>query len=106
MAEDSACGDATIENGVLICQAPAVPPLTCFGGNRHGVVEDPFGHQWPSATHQHNYTPEQIPAYAKKFMARMPGGVLILGNAAVFRHSGTSRSAATGASHTIALREI
>ena len=49
-----------------------MPVSDTFWGDRYGVVEDPFGHQWAIATHRHDYTPEQIAANAKEFMARMP----------------------------------
>ena len=49
-----------------------MPVSDTFWGDRYGVVEDPFGHQWSIATHQHDYTPEQIAANAKTFMAKMP----------------------------------
>jgi hypothetical protein len=38
------------------------------------AVEDPFGHQWSSAPHKHDYTPEQIAANARDFFAKMPKG--------------------------------
>ena len=31
-----------------------------FWGDRYGMIEDPFGHQWSVATHQRDLTPEQI----------------------------------------------
>ena len=48
-----------------------MPIADAFWGDRYGVVEDPSGHQWSLATHQHDYTPEQIAANAKTFLAKM-----------------------------------
>ena len=48
-----------------------MPVSDMFWGDRYGVVEDPFGHQWAVATHKHDYTPEQIAANAKEFFAKM-----------------------------------
>jgi hypothetical protein len=42
-----------------------------FWGDRYGAVEDPFGHQWAIATHQHDYTQEQIETNAKAFFDQM-----------------------------------
>jgi PhnB protein len=36
------------------------PPEDMFWGDRYGVVEDPFGHQWSFATHQKDMTPEEM----------------------------------------------
>jgi PhnB protein len=48
-----------------------MPLSDTFWGDRYGMVEDPFGHQWSIATHQHDYTPEQMDANAKSAMAKM-----------------------------------
>ena len=49
-----------------------MPLSDAFWGDRYGVVEDPSGHQWSIATHQHDYTEEQIAANAKAYFAKMP----------------------------------
>jgi PhnB protein len=49
-----------------------MPMSDMFWGDRYGQVEDPFGHLWSIATHQHDFTPEQILANAKAFFANMP----------------------------------
>jgi len=46
-------------------------PQDMFWGDRYGMVEDPFGHQWAIAMHQHDYTPEEIAANAEAFFAKM-----------------------------------
>jgi len=37
-----------------------MPVADMFWGDRYGIVEDPFGHQWSIATHQRDMTPEEI----------------------------------------------
>jgi PhnB protein len=49
-----------------------MPAADMFWGDRYGVVEDPFGHQWSLATHKLDLTPEQLAANAKEFFAKMP----------------------------------
>ena len=47
-------------------------PLTDqFWGDRYGVAEDPFGHQWSIATHKQDLTEAQIAANAKAAFAKM-----------------------------------
>jgi len=41
--------------------AKVVMPVTdMFWGDRYGVVQDPFGHQWSVATHVREVTPEEM----------------------------------------------
>ena len=63
---DAACQRA-VQAGCKII----MPVSDTFWGDRYGVVEDPFGHQWSLATHQHDFTLEQINANAKEFFTRM-----------------------------------
>lgn len=63
--------DAAFERAVKAGCKIIMPISDTFWGDRYGVVEDPSGHQWSLATHQHDYTPEQIAANAKAFMAEM-----------------------------------
>ena len=37
-----------------------MPVADMFWGDRYGVLEDPFGHQWSVATHKLELTPEEI----------------------------------------------
>jgi len=37
-----------------------------FWGDRYGIVQDPFGHQWSIATHIRDVSPEEIMAGAAK----------------------------------------
>lgn len=64
--------DAAFDRAVKAGCKVNMPISDTFWGDRYGQVEDPFGHQWSIATHKHDYTPEQIAANAKEFMAKMP----------------------------------
>jgi PhnB protein len=37
-----------------------------FWGDRYGIVQDPFGHQWSIATHMRDVSPQEIQAAAAK----------------------------------------
>jgi uncharacterized glyoxalase superfamily protein PhnB len=67
LADADAAFDRAVKAGCTV----RMPVSDTFWGDRYGVVEDPFGHQWAIATHQHDYTPKQIAANAKAFMAKM-----------------------------------
>ena len=64
--------DAAFDHAVKAGCTVKMPVSDTFWGDRYGVVEDPFGHQWSIATHEHDYTQKQIEANAKEFMAKMP----------------------------------
>ena len=68
LADADAAFDRAVKAGCKI----VMPVSDTFWGDRYGVVEDPFGHQWSVATHQHDYTPEQLAANVKEFFAKMP----------------------------------
>jgi PhnB protein len=42
-----------------------------FWGDRFGVVQDPFGHQWTISTHVEDVPPEEMAERAKAAMAAM-----------------------------------
>lgn len=42
-----------------------------FWGDRHGSIEDPFGHRWSIATHVKDLTPEEIQKGAQEAFAKM-----------------------------------
>ena len=67
----TADADAAFDRAVKAGCTVVMPVSDMFWGDRYGVVQDPFSHQWSIATHTHDYTPEQIAANAKEFMARM-----------------------------------
>lgn len=68
LADADAAFDRAVKAGCTV----RMPISDAFWGDRYGVVEDPFGHQWSIATHQHDYTLEQIAANAKEFFAKLP----------------------------------
>ncbi|MBI4386121.1 MAG: VOC family protein [Elusimicrobia bacterium] len=41
-----------------------------FWGDRHGELEDPFGHRWSLATHKEDLTPQQIQQRAREMFAQ------------------------------------
>ena len=64
--------DAAFARAVQAGCTVKMPMSDTFWGDRYGVVEDPFGHQWAIATHQHDFTLEQIETNAKEWMAKLP----------------------------------
>lgn len=64
--------DAAFNRAVQAGCKIIMPMSDTFWGDRYGVVEDIFGHQWALATHKVDYTLEQIAANAKEFMAKRP----------------------------------
>ena len=64
--------DTAFDRAVQAGCSIRMPMSDTFWGDRYGVVEDPFGHQWSIATHVKDLTPEQIAANAKALFAKMP----------------------------------
>lgn len=60
--------DASYARAVAAGATAVMPPADMFWGDRYSLVKDPFGHMWSIATHQHDYTVEQI----RENMAKMP----------------------------------
>ncbi len=67
LADADAAFDRAVKAGCKII----MPVSDTFWGDRYGVVEDPFGHQWSLATHKQDLTPEQLSTNAKEFFTRM-----------------------------------
>jgi PhnB protein len=63
--------DAAFDRAVKAGCTVKMPMTDQFWGDRYGVVEDPFGHQWSVATHKQDLTSEQIAANAKQAFAKM-----------------------------------
>ncbi len=42
-----------------------------FWGDRHGSIEDPFGHKWSISTHLKDLSPEEMKKAADEAMAKM-----------------------------------
>jgi PhnB protein len=58
--------DAVFERAVGAGAKIKMPIEDAFWGDRYGVLEDPFGHQWSGATHVRDMTPEEIQQAAQK----------------------------------------
>jgi uncharacterized glyoxalase superfamily protein PhnB len=52
--------DAVVERAVAAGATVIVPVQDMFWGDRYGVLQDPFGHNWSVATRVRELTPEQI----------------------------------------------
>lgn len=63
--------DAAFDRAVKAGCTVKMPLTDQFWGDRYGVTEDPFGHQWSIATHKQDLTKEQIAANAKAAFAKM-----------------------------------
>jgi len=63
--------DAVFDRAVKAGCAVKMPLTDQFWGDRYGVTEDPFGHQWSIATHKQDLTEEQMAAKAKAAFAKM-----------------------------------
>ncbi len=42
-----------------------------FWGDRHGIIEDPFGHRWSISTHIKDLSPEELKEAGEEAMAEM-----------------------------------
>lgn len=61
--------DAFLAHAVAAGARLIMPVDDMFWGDRYGIIEDPFGHHWSVATHQHDLTPAEIDAAFKKVCA-------------------------------------
>ncbi len=61
--------DASFAQAVAAGATPTMPVADMFWGDRYGQVQDPFGHNWSIATHQHDLSTAQI----KEAMMKMGG---------------------------------
>jgi PhnB protein len=66
--------DAAFDRAVKAGCTVKMPVADMFWGDRYGVVEDPYGHQWSIATHKQDLTEEQVAANAEAFFAQMAKG--------------------------------
>lgn len=62
--------DALYTRAVAAGAKATMPLMDAFWGDRYGQVTDPFGHKWAIATHQHDYTPEQIEQKAQEYFSQ------------------------------------
>lgn len=63
---DAAFARAVRAGGEVVCE-----PTDMFWGDRMGAVRCPEGYGWTVATHQHDYTPEQMVEGQKRFFESM-----------------------------------
>jgi len=63
--------DATMAQAQAAGATITMPATDMFWGDRYGQLTDPVGHLWAVATHQHDYTPEQI---QENMRAQFPNG--------------------------------
>lgn len=64
--------DGVIQRAVKAGAEVKMPATDMFWGDRYGVIEDPFGHQWAFATHKKDLTPEQIAKAQAEAFAQGP----------------------------------
>jgi uncharacterized glyoxalase superfamily protein PhnB len=57
--------DAVFVRAVKAGATVKLPIGDMFWGDRYGIIEDPFGHNWSIATHVRDLTPEQIQEAAR-----------------------------------------
>jgi uncharacterized glyoxalase superfamily protein PhnB len=58
--------DAAFEQAVSAGATVKMPVADMFWGDRYGLLEDPFGHQWSVATHIRDVSLEEMQAAALK----------------------------------------
>ena len=63
--------DAFYNKAVAAGAKASKPIMDQFYGDRSGLLEDPFGHQWWIATHKEDVPPEEL---TKRMSAARPGG--------------------------------
>lgn len=52
--------DAAVAQAVAAGATLIMPVADMFWGDRYGVLQDPFGHNWSVATHQRDLSPQEI----------------------------------------------
>lgn len=58
--------DAVVDRAVEAGAKIKMPVQDMFWGDRYGVIEDPFGHNWSVATHVRDVSPEELQQAAQK----------------------------------------
>jgi PhnB protein len=64
--------DAVFARAVAAGATVKMPVADMFWGDRYGVLQDPFGHQWSVATHQRDLSPQQIAEGMRNAVPPMP----------------------------------
>jgi PhnB protein len=63
--------DAVVKQAIEAGATVTAEVADQFWGDRFGVVQDPFGHQWTISTHVEDVPPEEMAERAKAAMAAM-----------------------------------
>ena len=64
--------DAFVDRAVKAGATVKMPVADMFWGDRYGVIEDPFGHNWSIATLQRELSEPELRAAMEKAMANAP----------------------------------
>lgn len=64
--------DAVFARAVEAGAVVKMPVADQFWGDRYGIVQDPFGHNWSIATHQRAMTEQELRQAALEAMAHTP----------------------------------
>jgi PhnB protein len=63
--------DAVVKQAIEAGATVTAEVADQFWGDRFGIVQDPFGHQWTISTHVEDVPPEEMAERAKAAMAAM-----------------------------------
>ena len=63
--------DATFEKAVSAGAKVLDPVMDQFWGDRHGRLQDPFGHKWNIATHIKDLSEEEMKKAAEQAFSQM-----------------------------------
>jgi PhnB protein len=63
--------DKTFGQAVAAGAKTVYPVEDQFWGDRHGSIEDPFGHRWSISTHVKDLSPEEMKKAAEDAMSKM-----------------------------------
>jgi PhnB protein len=66
--------DAAFAKAAAAGATVKMPVQDMFWGDRYGVLEDPFGHQWSLATHMRDVGPEEMQEAMQKMSKEMSQG--------------------------------
>ena len=73
LALDVADADAVVARAVAAGAEVRQPVQDMFWGDRHGQIEDPFGHRWNISQHVRDVPHDEVVAAAAKLFGASPG---------------------------------
>ena len=73
LALDDADADAVVARAVAAGAEVRQPVQDMFWGDRHGQIEDPFGHRWNISQHVRDVPHDEVVAAAAKLFGASPG---------------------------------